>query len=76
VFRDGLVVTLWGLAAGSVFAVLLARSLSALQYGVSAGDPLSLGLVIGTIGVTTLVAAWRPARAAARVDPARLLSEE
>jgi predicted permease len=76
VFRDGLVVTLWGLAAGSVFAVLLARALSALQYGVSAGDPLSLGLVIGTIGVTTLVAAWRPARAAARVDPARLLSEE
>jgi ABC-type lipoprotein release transport system permease subunit len=32
--------------------------------------------VIGTIAVTTLAAAWRPALQAMRVDPVNLLREE
>jgi putative ABC transport system permease protein len=76
VIRDGLAVALAGLTLGALLAALLSRGLAWLQYGVTPGDPLSLVTVAGTIGVTTLLAAWRPARAAARVDPARLLREE
>lgn len=76
VLRDGLTVAIAGLGAGSLFAVLLTRALSGLQYGVSAGDPVSLGIVVGTIGLTALAAAWQPARAAGRADPGRLLREE
>ncbi len=76
VIRIGLVVMVAGLAAGSLFAMILTRALSALRYGVNATDPVSLGIVVGTIALTTFVAVWRPARAAASVDPVRLLREE
>jgi putative ABC transport system permease protein len=76
VFRDALIVMAAGLGVGSVLALLLARTLSSLQYGATASDPVSLAIVAGTIALTTLLAAWRPARAAARVDPVQLLREE
>jgi predicted permease len=76
VFRLGLAVTVVGLAAGSLLAMLLTRSLATLQYGVTTSDPASLGIVVGIIAVTTLAAVWRPARLAARVDPMLLLRED
>jgi hypothetical protein len=76
IVRDGLTVALAGLALGGLFAALLSRGLAWLQYGVTPGDPLSILIVVATIGGTTLLAAWRPARAAACVDPARLLRED
>jgi predicted permease len=76
VLREGLVVTASGLAIGSLFAAALARALASLQYGVTPGDPLSWSLVLGLIALTTVVASWGPARAAARLDPLVLLREE
>jgi ABC-type antimicrobial peptide transport system permease subunit len=43
---------------------------------VTPGDPLTWSLVLALIGVTTAVAAWGPAHAAARLDPLALLREE
>jgi putative ABC transport system permease protein len=76
VLRDGARVTATGLAIGAVFAAVLARSLMSLQYGVTPGDPFSWAGVLALVGLTTLAATWRPARAAARLDPVVLLREE
>jgi putative ABC transport system permease protein len=76
VFRDGLAVTIAGLVLGSLLAALLARVLSALQYGVTAGDPISIAIVVGMIGLTAIAAMWRPAQMAGHIEPARLLRQE
>jgi putative ABC transport system permease protein len=76
VFRDGLIVALAGIALGSLGAWMLARDIGALRYGVTVGDPVSWALVIGLLTMTTLLAAWRPARVASRVDPVLLLRQE
>jgi ABC-type antimicrobial peptide transport system permease subunit len=75
ILRDGLIVAAAGVALGTVGACMLARDLGALRYGVTVGDPVSWTLVIGLLGATTLIAAWRPALAA-RVDPVLLLRQE
>jgi ABC-type antimicrobial peptide transport system permease subunit len=61
---------------GSFFAAVLARALTSVQYGVTPGDPLSWSIVLGLLALTTVVASWGPARAAARLDPPVLLREE
>ena len=76
VFRDGLSMVAVGVGAGILGGWLVARSLSAFHYGVTAADPAAWAGVIGTIAVASLAAAWRPARQAMRVDPVKLLREE
>jgi ABC-type antimicrobial peptide transport system permease subunit len=76
VLRDGLVVGASGLALGTLFAATLARTLASLQYGVTSGDPLSWSIVVVLIALTTVAAAWVPARAAALLDPLVLLRED
>jgi predicted permease len=76
VLRDALVVSTSGLAIGTLFAAALARALASVQYGVTPGDPLSWSIVLGLIALTTTVASWGPARAAATSDPLALLREE
>jgi putative ABC transport system permease protein len=76
VLRDGSVVALTGVAIGSVAAWSLGRALVSLQYGVTVNDPLTWAIVLGVLGVTTLIASWRPARQAMRADPVLLLREE
>ena len=76
VFGDGLIVAVTGVAIGSLAGAALARGLSSLQYGVTPGDPVSWLLVLGVVCLTTMLASWRPARAAARMDPLVMLREE
>lgn len=76
VIRDGLMVAFAGIALGSFGAWMLARDIGSLRYDVTVGDPVSWALVIGLLTATTLLAAWRPARAASRVDPVLLLRQE
>ena len=52
------------------------RFIEALVQGVSATDPLSLGLAGLLVLGLTPVAAWVPAQRAARVDPMRALRTE
>jgi predicted permease len=76
VLRDAVIVAASGLAIGSLFAAVLARSIASLQYGVTPGDPFSWSFVLVLIALTTALASWGPARAAATLDPLVLLREE
>lgn len=76
VLRDGVQVTAIGILIGGAGAFALGRALASLQYGVSVADPASWLTVFALLGLTTMVAAWRPARQATRTDPMQLLREE
>jgi putative ABC transport system permease protein len=65
-----------GLTAGLFGAWLLGRALASLTYEVSAADPLSLAAVCSALALSILIASWRPALQASRVDPVALLREE
>ena len=64
------------IAIGAAAAWSLARTLSSLQYGVTMGDAGSWVAVLTALGITTLLASWRPARVAAGADPVSLLRED
>ena len=76
VFGDGLIVAVTGAVIGSLAGAALARGLRSLQYGVTPGDTASWLLVLGIVWLTTVLACWRPARTAARMDPLMMLREE
>jgi predicted permease len=76
VLRDGLAIAAAGIVVGSGFAWVLARSLTALQYGVTPADPVTWLTVASVLMASTLLAAWRPARQAAKTDPVALLRDE
>jgi ABC-type lipoprotein release transport system permease subunit len=59
-----------------VAAWALARTLAAFQYGVTVSDPVSWAVVFVALAIAALLACWRPARAAMRVNPVELLKEE
>lgn len=58
-----------GVALGLVGAVVLARSLSGLLYGVRELDAFTFGVVPLLLGAVALLASWLPARRALRVPP-------
>jgi predicted permease len=76
VFGDGLRIALAGLAIGGVASWWLARAIASMTYGVSAGDASIWFTVAGVVAITTLLASWRPASRAGRVDPVTLLRED
>jgi ABC-type antimicrobial peptide transport system permease subunit len=76
VLRDGFLVTGAGVSIGVVGATSLGRVLASLQYGIGPGDPVSWLIVCAALVLTALLAAWRPARAAARADALVLLRDE
>ena len=72
VLKDALRLAVIGLGAGLLGAWMLGRGLAALTYEVSAADPQSLAGVCATLTLSIVVASWRPALRAARVDPVAL----
>jgi ABC-type antimicrobial peptide transport system permease subunit len=76
VLRDGLVLAASGVAVGVLVAAALARAISALQFGVTPGDPLSWSVVLAVSALTTGIASWGPAAAAATLDPLVQLRED
>jgi ABC-type antimicrobial peptide transport system permease subunit len=65
-----------GLAAGTVLAIVAARSAGALLYGLEPWDPATVGMGIVALASVSLLASWLPARRAARFDPTVALREE
>lgn len=65
-----------GFATGGAVFWLSARVLTSRLYGVSASDPATLISAVGGLLGVALLAAWLPARRAARVDPIVVLRAE
>ena len=75
VMSRGIALTAAGLAAGTAIAWSVTRAMSALLYGVDAGDPLTFVAVVGLLGVVAIAACAIPAVRAARVDPMLVLRD-
>lgn len=76
VVGDGMAVALAALLIGCVLAVVAARALASILYGIPGADPATLLAVVLLLAVTALAAAVLPARRATRVDPIRVLRYE
>jgi ABC-type antimicrobial peptide transport system permease subunit len=70
ILKEGGVLLVGGLTLGVIGAVLAARVIRGLLFGVTPYDPLTLGVVAVTMAAIGIVACWIPALRAARIDPA------
>ncbi len=76
ILRNGLFLTLAGMAIGLPLALGLAYALSGLLFGVKVADPIAFGgLPLILAGVAT-IACYLPARRAVRLDPLAALRYE
>jgi putative ABC transport system permease protein len=76
VLREGLGITLLGIAIGLAGALALTRLMLALLYGVSPTDPGTLATVPVLLAAVALLASWVPARRAASVEPLEAIRYE
>jgi len=76
VVRSGLALALLGLAFGLGAALLLARLVSSLLFGISPFDPAALAVAASALLVVCAGALIVPAQRAARVDPAEAFRVE
>ncbi|HEX6716685.1 MAG TPA: ABC transporter permease [Pyrinomonadaceae bacterium] len=76
VVRQGMTMTLIGLAFGLAGALAMSRVLTGMLYGVSATDPLTFAGVSIVLLIVALLACLIPARRATHVDPIIALRTE
>lgn len=69
VVRQGMVLTLVGVAVGLAGAFALTRVMSSLLFGVTAKDPITFGVVAALLTAVAFVACFVPAHRATKVDP-------
>ena len=74
--REGAALTLVGLGAGLAGALAAGRWISALLFGVTPADPVTLAIVVCALAGAAACATYVPARRAAGVDPSEALRAE
>ncbi len=76
VVRQGMGMTALGMMIGCAGALAVGRLTSALLYGLSATDPLTLAGSVALFALVAFAACWLPARRASRIDPISALRME
>jgi ABC-type antimicrobial peptide transport system permease subunit len=76
VLREAVLLVAFGLIVGLPLAFVLGGTIRSLLYGIQPGDGRSLSLAATVLVGVALLAAWLPARRAARVDPLIALRHE
>jgi putative ABC transport system permease protein len=76
VMRGVLILLAIGIAAGIGISLATGHLVATLLYGVRANDPAQLVIAAVTLAAAAMVAAWLPARRAARLDPVSALRDE
>jgi ABC-type antimicrobial peptide transport system permease subunit len=76
VLRQGMTLSLTGLAVGMAITLLVARTLQGLLYGVEPHDPATLLAASGTLAFVSALACLAPARRATAVDPVTVLKSQ
>jgi putative ABC transport system permease protein len=76
VLRNGLALTLLGVAIGGAGALALTRLMRGLVFGVSPSDPLTFAAVPAVLIGVAMAACYAPARRASAVDPIESLRSE
>jgi predicted permease len=65
-----------GLVVGAILAATASRTAASLLFGLEPRDPVTLGAAIAALSLVAMLAAYVPARRAARLDPVVALRED
>lgn len=76
IVREALILVAIGIGLGLPAALALTRLVKSQLYGVQPHDPFTLAVAIGALVAIALLAAWLPARRAAKTDPMAALRHE
>lgn len=76
VLREGLLLAIAGVGLGILATLPLTRLVTAMLYGISPNDPLTLIGATAILFIIALLAAFLPARRASRIDPTVALRHE
>jgi predicted permease len=76
VVREGLRLTIAGLAIGGALSVAAATGLRSMLFGVTPTDARTYLLVFALLAAASFVACYLPARRTARIDPMQALRQE
>ncbi|MCG8454693.1 MAG: ABC transporter permease, partial [Holophagales bacterium] len=74
--KEGLQLTLAGLATGMLLSYGVAQLLGSMLYQVEPGDPLVFGTAALVLAASALFAAWLPVRRACGIEPTEALRHE
>ena len=76
VMREAGVLLAAGVVVGLVLAIAAARATTALLFGLHPGDPATLAMAAGGLGLVAMLASYLPALRASRLEPTEALREE
>jgi predicted permease len=76
VMREAGVLLAAGVVVGLLLAVAAARAATALLFGLHPGDPATLAMAAGGLGLVAMLASYLPALRASRLEPTEALREE
>lgn len=76
VLKEGAILTILGVAGGSIAALMISRALHSVIFGVGTVDVADLAVVGLLMALTAAVASYVPARKAAKLNPMEALRGE
>jgi predicted permease len=76
VMREAGLLLAGGLLVGVALAIAAARTATTLLFGLHPGDPATLAMAAGGLGLVAMLASYLPARRASRLEPTEALREE